>query len=171
MRGIWLGIRGLVRSYVKLSITQCLLLCSPLLIYHTCLPYSSFPHRPWPSPLITHSWLTLFPSGKAQISFGLKILLCSFCFEIVIWHMSCLVLLYYSGLYYYYYYYYWWGVKLLASVDISTHAPCITLNEQHIMACTSTKLMNCTGMQDSSWARCPQMEGQWKKKKKEEDIH
>jgi hypothetical protein len=27
------------------------------------------------------------------------------------------------------------GVKLLASVDISTRAPWITLNEQHIMAC------------------------------------
>jgi hypothetical protein len=52
---------------------------------------------------------------------------------------------------------------LLASVDISTRAPCIALNEQHVMACTSTK--NCTGMQDSSWARCPQMEGHWKKKK------
>jgi hypothetical protein len=61
----------------------------------------------------------------------------------------------------------WWrGVKLLASVDISTHAPWITLNEQHITACTSTKLMNCTGMQDSSWARWPQMEGHWKKRKK-----
>jgi hypothetical protein len=24
---------------------------------------------------------------------------------------------------------------------------------------------NCSGMQDSSWARCPQMEGHWKKKK------
>jgi hypothetical protein len=34
------------------------------------------------------------------------------------------------------------GVKLLVSVDISTHAPWITLNEQHIMTCTSTKLMN-----------------------------
>jgi hypothetical protein len=55
----------------------------------------------------------------------------------------------------------WWlrPIKLLASVDISTRAPRITLNEQHIMACTSTKLMNCTGMQDSSWARCPQREG------------
>jgi hypothetical protein len=29
---------------------------------------------------------------------------------------------------------------LLASVDISTRAPWIMLNEQHIMACTSTKL-------------------------------
>jgi hypothetical protein len=27
-----------------------------------------------------------------------------------------------------------WGVKLLASVDISTRAPWITLNEQHIKA-------------------------------------
>jgi hypothetical protein len=54
-------------------------------------------------------------------------------------------------------------VKLLASVDISTSAPWIMLNEQHIMSCTSTKLMNCTGMQDSSWTRCPQMEGHWKK--------
>jgi hypothetical protein len=36
-----------------------------------------------------------------------------------------------------------WGVKLLASIDISTRAPWITLNEQHIMACTSTKLMGC----------------------------
>jgi hypothetical protein len=25
--------------------------------------------------------------------------------------------------------------------------------------------VNCTGMQDSSWARCPQMEGHWKRKK------
>jgi hypothetical protein len=33
------------------------------------------------------------------------------------------------------------GVKLLASVDISTCAPWIMLNEQHIMACTSTKLI------------------------------
>jgi hypothetical protein len=57
------------------------------------------------------------------------------------------------------------GVKLLASIEISTRTPCITLNEQHIMACTSTKLMNCTGMQDSSSARCTQMEGHWKKKK------
>jgi hypothetical protein len=40
------------------------------------------------------------------------------------------------------------GVKLLMSIDISTRAPWITLNDQHIMACTSTK--NCTGMQDSS---------------------
>jgi hypothetical protein len=39
--------------------------------------------------------------------------------------------------------------------------PWITLNEQHIMACTSTK---CTGMQDSSWASCPQI------KEEEEDI-
>jgi hypothetical protein len=31
----------------------------------------------------------------------------------------------------------WRGVKLLTSVDISTRAPWITLNEQH-MACTST---------------------------------
>jgi hypothetical protein len=31
------------------------------------------------------------------------------------------------------------GVKLLASVDISAHGPWIMLNEQHIMACTSTK--------------------------------
>jgi hypothetical protein len=30
------------------------------------------------------------------------------------------------------------GVKLLASVDISTRSPWITLTEQHIMACTST---------------------------------
>jgi hypothetical protein len=30
------------------------------------------------------------------------------------------------------------GVKLLASVDISTRARWITLNEQHITACTST---------------------------------
>jgi hypothetical protein len=29
---------------------------------------------------------------------------------------------------------------MLASVDISTRAPWITLNEQHIMACTSTEL-------------------------------
>jgi hypothetical protein len=57
------------------------------------------------------------------------------------------------------------GVKLLASVDISSRAPWNTLNEQHIMACTSTKLMNCTGMQISSRARCPQMEGHWKKNK------
>jgi hypothetical protein len=49
------------------------------------------------------------------------------------------------------------GVKLLVSVDISTRAPWIMLNEQHIMACTSTiqhkqlvTLQNCTGMQDSS---------------------
>jgi hypothetical protein len=27
-------------------------------------------------------------------------------------------------------------------------------------------LQNCTGMQDSSWARCTQMEGHWKKQKK-----
>jgi hypothetical protein len=33
------------------------------------------------------------------------------------------------------------GVKLLASVDISTCAPWITLNEQHIMTCTSTELI------------------------------
>jgi hypothetical protein len=61
-----------------------------------------------------------------------------------------------------------WGgggvVKLLESVDISTCAPWIMLNEQHITACTSTNLMDSTGMQDSSWARCPQMEGHWKKK-------
>jgi hypothetical protein len=30
------------------------------------------------------------------------------------------------------------GVKLLVSVDVSTRAPWIMLNEQHIMACTST---------------------------------
>jgi hypothetical protein len=53
--------------------------------------------------------------------------------------------------------------------------PWITLNEQPIMACTSTivqhkqlvTLQNCSGMQDSLWARCPQMEGHWKKKKAE----
>jgi hypothetical protein len=28
---------------------------------------------------------------------------------------------------------------------------------------------NCTALQDSSWARCPQLEGHWKKKKREED--
>jgi hypothetical protein len=33
------------------------------------------------------------------------------------------------------------GVKLLASVDISTRDPWIALNEQHIMACTSTRLI------------------------------
>jgi hypothetical protein len=31
------------------------------------------------------------------------------------------------------------GVKLLASIDISIRAPWIMLNEQHIMARTSTK--------------------------------
>jgi hypothetical protein len=36
------------------------------------------------------------------------------------------------------YKYYCGGVKLLASVDISAHAPWITLNEQHVMAFTST---------------------------------
>jgi hypothetical protein len=30
----------------------------------------------------------------------------------------------------------------LASIDISIRAPWITLNEQHIMACTSTELKN-----------------------------
>jgi hypothetical protein len=39
----------------------------------------------------------------------------------------------------------YWGVKLLVSVDISTHAPWIMLNEQHIMACTSTRLMIVLG--------------------------
>jgi hypothetical protein len=34
-----------------------------------------------------------------------------------------------------------WGVKLLVSIDISTHAPWIMLNEQHIMACTSTNIV------------------------------
>jgi hypothetical protein len=43
-------------------------------------------------------------------------------------------------------------VKLLASIDISTRAPWITLNEQHNMACTSTKL-NCTGMQATGRGR------------------
>jgi hypothetical protein len=43
------------------------------------------------------------------------------------------------------------GVKLLVSVDISTCAPWIMLNEQHIMA-----------GKNSSWAN-PQMEGHWKK--------
>jgi hypothetical protein len=33
------------------------------------------------------------------------------------------------------------GVKLLASVDISTRAPWIMLNEQHIMACTHCKIV------------------------------
>jgi hypothetical protein len=28
------------------------------------------------------------------------------------------------------------------------------------------KVNDCTGMQDSSWARCPQMEGHWKKNKR-----
>jgi hypothetical protein len=50
------------------------------------------------------------------------------------------------------------------SIDISVCAPWIMLNEQHIMTCTSTK--NYTGMQDSSLARCPQMESHSKKKKK-----
>jgi hypothetical protein len=36
-----------------------------------------------------------------------------------------------------------WGVELLTSVDISTRAPSIMLNEQHIMACTGTMLMDC----------------------------
>jgi hypothetical protein len=44
-------------------------------------------------------------------------------------------------LYLYKYMFPFWGVKLLASVDISTRAPWITLNEQHIMACTSTKIV------------------------------
>jgi hypothetical protein len=57
------------------------------------------------------------------------------------------------------------GVKLLASVDISTRDPWITLNEQHIMACTSTKLMNCTGMQDSSELDALK----WKKEKEEKE--
>jgi hypothetical protein len=36
-----------------------------------------------------------------------------------------------------------WGVKLLAPVDISTHAPWITLDKQHIMACASTIVLEC----------------------------
>jgi hypothetical protein len=59
------------------------------------------------------------------------------------------------------YVYFLGGGKVARSVDISIRAPWITTNEEHIMACTNT---NCTGMQDFSRARCPQMEGHWKKK-------
>jgi hypothetical protein len=50
------------------------------------------------------------------------------------------------------------GVKLLASVDISTRdtkwATHYGLHQYKV---------NCTGVQDFSWARWPQMEGHWKK--------
>jgi hypothetical protein len=37
------------------------------------------------------------------------------------------------------------GVKLIPSINISTHDPWIMLNEQHIIACISTKLMIVLG--------------------------